>query len=318
MQYPNYKYVNVAVEGVFNRKGIYDITKLGNPSGKKETYCTYFRYDDEMHDHFNKHKTVSGFQGSAWADWLPIDIDSENLQEAQDFLTSLCTNMQDYDIDLNTCRFYFSGAKGFHVMIPSGVFKAEPSKDIHKRFRRVAVELSKGINIDTAIYDKTRIFRLPNTINAKTNLYKVELYPFEALSLSIEDIKERSKGPQERLEIETEYDVSDELVEIYHTDFKKPKENRNFSSKYKQSMNRLMQGVGKGERNNIGIRVASHLYQCGLPPKMMYAALEEWNNTNNPPLTDDELDIIFEQGMKGYWYGGNDPIIKDNIKEVAN
>ena len=203
-------------------------------------------------------------------------------------------------------------------MLPSGVFGAEPSEDIHKRFRRVAVELARGISIDTAIYDKTRIFRLPNTINAKTNLHKIELYPFEALSLSIDDILERAKEPAERLDIETDYDPSEELMELYHTDFSKPKENRQFASKYKQSMNRLMQGVGQGERNNIGIRVASHLYQCGLPPKMMYAALEEWNNTNDPPLTDDELDIIFEQGMKGYWYGGNDPIIKDNIGEVAN
>ena len=318
MNYPEFKYVNVAVNGVHNRKGIYDITKLGDPSGKKETYCTYFRYDNEMYDHYNERNTVGGYQGVAWADWLPIDIDSDNLQEAQDFLTSLCTNMQDYDIDLNICRFYFSGAKGFHVMLPSGVFGAEPSEDIHKRFRRVAVELARGISIDTAIYDKTRIFRLPNTINAKTNLHKIELYPFEALSLSIDDILERAKEPAERLDIETDYDPSEELTELYHEDFSKPKENRQFASKYKQSMNRLMQGVGRGERNNIGIRVASHLYQCGLPPKMMYAALEEWNKTNNPPLTDDELDIIFEQGMKGYWYGGNDPIIKDNIEGVAN
>ena len=318
MNYPDFRYVNVAVDGVHNRKGIYDITKLGDPSGKKETYCTYFRYNNEMYDHFSERNTVGGFQGKAWADWLPIDIDSDNLQEAQDFLTSLCTNMQDYDIDLNICRFYFSGAKGFHVMLPSGVFGAEPSEDIHKRFRRVAVELARGISIDTAIYDKTRIFRLPNTINAKTNLHKIELYPFEALSLSIDDILERAKEPVDKLDIETDYDHSVELMELYHEDFSKPKENRQFASKYKQSMNRLMQGVGRGERNNIGIRVASHLYQCGLPPKMMYAALEEWNNTNDPPLTDDELDIIFEQGMKGYWYGGNDPIIKDNIEGVAN
>src|SRR5699024_7036584 len=174
-----------------------------------------------------------------------------------------------------------------------------------------------GINIDTSIYDKTRIFRLPNTINSKTNLYKVELYPFEATALKIDDILERAKEPTEKHEIETDYDYSQELSDIYHTDFKKPKESRDFTSKYKQSMNRLMQGVGKGERNNIGIRVSSHLYQSGLPPKMMYAALEEWNKANNPPLTDDELDIIFEQGMKGYWYGCNDPIIKDNIKEEA-
>ena len=36
MQHADYKYVNVAVGGVFNRKGIYDFRQLGNPSGLSE------------------------------------------------------------------------------------------------------------------------------------------------------------------------------------------------------------------------------------------------------------------------------------------
>lgn len=314
MNYPEFKYVNVAVEGVHNRKGIYDITKLGDPSGKHETYCTYFRYDDEMKDHFQKKHTVSGYQGKAWSDWLPIDIDSDNLEEAQDYLSSLCRNLQENEIDVNCCRFYFSGAKGFHVMIPSGIFKPEPTTDIHKRFRKIAVFLAKGINLDTSIYDKTRIFRLANTINAKTNLHKIELYPFEAMSLSIEDIKERAKEPvEEKLEIEQEYDVSDELALLFHEDLNKPKKNgKKTNVKTKICVSKLMQGVGAGERDNVGVRVASHLRQSGLTPKMMFVALDEWNSTNEPPLTDDELSRIYDQGLHDYEFGCFDQILKEN------
>ncbi|GGJ48848.1 primase C-terminal domain-containing protein [Virgibacillus salexigens] len=312
MIYPEFKYVNVAVEGVHNRKGIYDISKLGNPTGKKETYCTYFRYDDEMHEHFQQKGTVSGFQGKAWADWLPIDIDSDDLQEAQDLLTTLCRNLQDYEIDINCCRFYFSGAKGFHVMIPSAIFQAKPQQDIHKRFRKVALELSKGINIDTSIYDKTRIFRLANTINSKTNLHKIELYPFEATALTIEDILERAKEPSEKLEIETEYDISEELSEVYQEDLQKQKENSKTKVRSKICMSNLMQGVGEGERDNVGVRVASHLKQSGLTPKMMWVALDEWNESNDPPLTTDELERIYEQGLQDYQFGCHDPILKQN------
>ena len=216
MRHADYKYVNVAVGGVFNRKGIYDFRQLGNPSGLSEGYCTYFRYNDDMKAHFKNVGSVKQYRGSAFADWLPIDIDSDDLQQAQYYLQHLVQNMDDEGIDTSCCRFYFSGSKGFHVMIPSGFFEAEPSEDIHKRFRRVAVKLADGIKIDTNIYDKTRLFRLANTINNKSGLYKIELYPFEAMSLDIEEIKNKAKQPSERLEIDTEYDVSESLKEVYH------------------------------------------------------------------------------------------------------
>lgn len=311
MKYPEYRYVNVAVEGVHNRKGIYDIRKLGNPAGKSETYCTYFRYNDEMAEHFQQTGSVKGFQGTAWADWLPIDIDSDDLQQAQDSLVILCQNLQDYDVDLNCCRFYFSGQKGFHVMIPSGIFGAKPQHDIHKRFRKVAVELSKGINIDTAIYDKTRIFRLANTIHGKTGLHKIELYPFEASSINIEEIRKWAKEPRGRLDIETDYDASDKLTELYQEDLIKPKTNSNKSNaKTKICMETLMRGRDEGDRDDVGVRVVSHLRQSGLTMKMIWVALEEWNESNNPPLNNDELERIYQQGMGAYEFGCFDPILK--------
>jgi len=315
MEFPEFKYVNVAMNGVHNRKGIYDITKLGDPTGLNETYCTYFRYNDEMKEHFEQKETVSGYQGRAYADWLPIDIDSDDLQEAQDSLGILCSNLENNDVDINACKFYFSGSKGFHVMIPSGMFMAIPMEDIHKRFRKVAVELCKGLNIDTSIYDKTRIFRLANTINNKSGLHKIELYPMNATKLSIEEIKELAKKPGDKLEIENEYDISEELKELFYEDLNKQKTNNNdgkTKTRSKICMSSLMQGVGAGERDNVGVRVASHLRQSGLTPKMMFVALDEWNSTNDPPMTDDELSRIYDQGLQDYEFGCFDPILKAN------
>lgn len=309
--YPDYKYVNVAVGGVHNRKGIHDVTKLGDPSGKRETYCTYFRYNEEMAEHYKEKGTVAGYRGSAWADWLPIDIDSKDLIEAQLMLSQLVFNMNDYEIDSNACRFYFSGQKGFHLMIPTAYFQAEPSADINLRFRKVALLLASGISIDTAIYDKTRIFRLPNTINDKSGLHKIELYPFEAMSLSIEDILQRAKEPAERLEVEKDIDASEELSKAYNEPldtFKAKGEQANVKTKI--CMSKLMVGVGQGERDNVGVRVASHLRQSGLTPKMMWVALSEWNETNDPPLDDVALQRIYRQGLQDYQFGCHDYILK--------
>ena len=314
MNYPEFKYVNVAVGGVFNRKGIYDIAKLGNPSGKKETYCTYFRYNNDMAVHFNKKGTVKGYNGNAWSDWLPIDIDSDDLEEAQMYLQHLVANLDNYNIDSNACRFYFSGSKGFHVMIPSAYFQAEPSADIKERFKDVALTLAEGIKIDTGIYDKTRLFRLPNTINDKSGLHKVELYPFEAMSMEIKDIQHRALLPVERLEIEKDIDASEELTKIYHEGRERKPESNGGNNKVKTKicMSKMMTGVGEGQRDEVGIRVASHLTQSGLTPKMMFVALDEWNETNDPPLDDEELSRIFRQGLEGYSYGCHDQFLKAN------
>ena len=182
MSISDFKYVELAMDGAHNRNNLTLRNTVRNYAGHKDCYMTYFRYNEEMVDHFNEKRSVSGYKGKAYAEWLPIDIDSEDLKEAQYNLNRLAQSIEDYDIDINSCRFYFSGAKGFHVMIPSQLFNASPSEDIHKRFRNVALSIAKGINIDTSIYDKTRIFRLPNTVNSKTGLYKIELY---RLKLSI-------------------------------------------------------------------------------------------------------------------------------------
>lgn len=313
MEYEEYKYVNVAVGGIFNRKGIYDIRRLGNPSGMNESYCTYFRYNNDMKTHFEQSGSVKQYRGEAYADWLPIDIDSDNLQEAQFYLQHLVNNLQDEGVDINCCRFYFSGSKGFHVMIPSGFFSAQPSVDIHKRFRKVAVKLSDGINIDTAIYDKTRLFRLPNTINQKSGLYKVELYPFQALSLEIEEIKKIAEQPTDRLEISDEYNVSESLTETYHAPLNQSVQASGDATKVstKICMSKMMTGVGEGERDQAGIRVAAHLKQSGLSDKMLLAALDEWNKTNNPPLEDEEISRIFRQSGEGYSFGCFDEMLKE-------
>ena len=313
MLHADYKYVNVAVGGVFNRKGIYDFRQLGDPSGLSEGYCTYFRYNDDMKAHFQNVGSVKQYRGSAFADWLPIDIDSDDLQQAQYYLQHLVQNMDDEGIDTSCCRFYFSGSKGFHVMIPSGFFEAEPSEDIHKRFRKVAVKLADGINIDTNIYDKTRLFRLANTINNKSGLYKIELYPFEAMSLDIEEIKNKAKQPSERLEIDTEYNVSESLKELYHEPLNRQITTSGEARKVttKICMSKMMTGTGEGERDQAGIRVAAHLKQSGLTDQMLLAALDEWNKTNNPPLDDNEISRIFRQSNEGYEFGCFDEMLKE-------
>ena len=47
----------------------------------------------------------------------------------------------------------------------------------------------------------------------------------------------------------------------------------------------------------------------------MYAALDEWNKTNDPPLEDYEVNRIFEQGLQDYEFGCHDPILKEHCNK---
>lgn len=301
------------MDGAHNRNNLTLVNTVRNYEGHRDSYMTYYRYNDEMVDHFNEKRSVGGYKGKAYADWLPIDIDSEDLQEAQDNLFRLVEQMEQMEIESDVCRFYFSGAKGFHVMIPSQLFNASPSEDIHKRFRKVALSIAKGINIDTSIYDKTRIFRLPNTVNSKTGLYKIELYGFEALQMSIDEIKSRAEKPVDRLDIEEEFDPIEELVEIYNAplDAGKKVDNKGIDGvETYLCMKKMNEGVGAGNRDNVGVRVVAHLKRSGLSRRMIWAALDEWNQQNDPPMETYEIERLFEQGLQDYTYGCHDHILK--------
>jgi hypothetical protein len=322
MKYHDFKYVDVAVNGQHNRNKLCDMTLLGDPTGKPDTFMTYFRYDDEMAIYFKnnvlcnsygKHyKSVKGFKGRAYVDWIPIDIDAPNLEEAQFQAQQLIQTMEGYDIDTEACRYYFSGSKGFHIMIPSGMAGVEPSADIDKRIKAVVESVTVNINVDPMIYDKVRLLRIPNTIHSKSRLFKIGLYSFEIMSMSPGRILELAKEPREELEIEEDYDQNEFLTEMYESYIDTPKINTNNSAvKVRHCMQTIQQGGFKegenGGRNNIGMRVVDHLKESGLSEKMILSALEEWSETNEPPFDSDELVHVYNQGMK-YDFGCRDPI----------
>lgn len=51
----------------------------------------------------------------------------------------------------------------------------------------------------------------------------------------------------------------------------------------------LLQGVGKGERNNSLVRILGHLSAGGLNFETCMAEARKWNTKNSPPLSDDEV-----------------------------
>jgi len=112
---------------------------------------------------------VAGFDGELYYDFVVIDIDKIHLKQFMLFLNHLNIN---YDIPIDILRLYFSGSKGFHVLIPSTVFGLKPSYSLNVQVRKIVEELcSNVIEFDGSLYDKLQAYRLRNSIHSKFSLY---------------------------------------------------------------------------------------------------------------------------------------------------
>ncbi|MEW5760538.1 MAG: hypothetical protein AB1779_07215, partial [Candidatus Thermoplasmatota archaeon] len=126
-----------------------------------------------------------------------MDIDDENdlsigLEHAKGIVEIIC---KDFEISKECIQIYFTGKKGFRIIIPYKCFGAEPSKDLHKVWKRIAEGFYESgySTIDTQIYQPNRFLRLPNTIHGDTLLYMIPLTYDELNTISIEQIKELAK-----------------------------------------------------------------------------------------------------------------------------
>ncbi|OHB49689.1 MAG: hypothetical protein A2Y10_05905 [Planctomycetes bacterium GWF2_41_51] len=129
-----------------------------------------------------------------------FDIDSkDNLSAAKESAICLCEMIMDrIKLTENQIEIFFSGNKGFHVIVPCEVFSAFYSPHILPMYKKMAkkAEQSGAKFIDQAVYTNKRIFRLSNSINSKSNLYKIPLTFEELRDIDVSGILEISKSPR--------------------------------------------------------------------------------------------------------------------------
>lgn len=94
-------------------------------------------------------------------------------------------------------QVYFSGSKGFHVEVEALCLNISPSNDLDDIFRFIATRLRDELELETldfAVYDKRRMWRIPNSMHQKTGLYKRYLKPSEITS-KLEKIMDLAQAP---------------------------------------------------------------------------------------------------------------------------
>lgn len=311
-------------------------------------YATYFFYSDEVLSHMSSRgaeaaPTIAGYEGRVWAPFFPIDLDHPDIEPARAAARLLVSVLIDHwKIDSRAVHVYFSGSKGFHLMMDSRLFgRVMPSRTLPQIFdsmrRHLAQELPEGLRqtVDLGIKDRVRLLRLPNTIHEKSKLHKIILSLDELKNASIGEIRANARLP--RL-----LTMTDETGFLSCVDIKEHEEACRFFQRVKRQVTRFarkpfryrfrppadpmrivfpcaaLQSIWEshiepGYRNNCAIRLASMLRLLGLNENQANDKLEEWNEAQHIQLPADELHNVVRSAYQHrfpYRYRCRDAVLR--------
>ena len=174
MIYEKYNYVGYK-SSLRQKTAVYSIDDITvhEENQDKEHYRTIYRFDDSIKDLQSVRDIPKDTM--IYTDYIVIDIDSDTgLNQAISAGGSLTSFLDAWEIGH---ELWFSGGKGFHVLIPTVQFGLEPNKSscCANLIKTMATELAVAakIKIDTSIYNVSRVLRMPYSFNIKGNKHKV-------------------------------------------------------------------------------------------------------------------------------------------------
>ena len=129
-----------------------------------------------------------------------FDLDAHNnIEQARIDAMGMCQLLEERaKVPRDCLGLFFSGSKGFHIEVPWEVFIPEPSPYMLRLYRRMALKaVDTGVKtLDTGIYTQGRLWRKPNSINSKKNLYKIPLTYKELRDMDAAAIADLAKNPR--------------------------------------------------------------------------------------------------------------------------
>lgn len=167
---------------------------------EREAYLSEFTFGEDFRRHLDTTGTTKGFGGECGGPFIWFDIDREGDIEAARRETarlSLSILERYQALDEDDLLVLFSGSKGFHVGLPTDLWRPSASLVFNTVAKRLAERLAGAVQvvIDLGTYDKVRAFRAPNSRHPKTGLHKRRVTMAELTRLSVERIQELAREP---------------------------------------------------------------------------------------------------------------------------
>ena len=165
-----------------------------------ECFLSHFQFGDEFRQHVAATNSTAGYAGPTWAEWVAFDIDvagniAEALTQARRLAAWLVAR---FKIEPDDVMIFYSGSKGFHILLRSSLWDGHPAKEFHKFARQFAEVLAANadVRIDTGVYARVNLLRAPNSPHKKTGRFKVQLTFDELQTLTPAEIYEIAAAPR--------------------------------------------------------------------------------------------------------------------------
>ena len=249
--------------------------------GNIDVFASVFKYDDKE---IRKAKQISP---------LYFDLDGEY---ALDDLKDLVGFLLEHKCPEQAIQVFYSGSKGFHLEVPFEALNIESDQQLNKIYEAIVKAIksnSRLPSLDTGIYDNVRLWRLPNSINPKSGLYKIPL-ALEELTLTLDEIKELAKIPR------PDFKFSDVVIwPDFKLQFQKVKRQI-----LKVKRDGIFEPVGEGLRNDITFKRALKLKAEG---KTFDEAVEICSGIEDEPqLSESEIKRTVASAYQDKYTGGKD------------
>jgi hypothetical protein len=315
-----------------------DLPGLVGRYGRADCYCTYFQFDNGLPDYVKQnHGSVAGYDGPCYARFLPLDVDASDLERAVGAARQITRFLLDgWGVPEEAVPVYYSGMKGFHVTLATGIFgEIQPGVELPRVFqgiRRSLVEKAKVTHpetIDFGISDRLRLLRLPNTRHSKSGLFKIPLRAEELLYRGVGEIREAAVRPRkpwltDRSGLVPVYRAEavpvavglfercrDGEAESPHADLPDPGsflDNGHLKDTLCQAELELYrEGVPEGARSAMCLRLASRFRSAGYAADRASAMVELFASRCSPPLDGRSARQIAETAYRangrGYQFG---------------
>ena len=256
---------------------------------EREAYLSHFVFGPEMIAHYRANRnSVAEYAGPCGCRRLVLDIDRPDLVDALADARRLVTAIHErYPEMEGDVPVYFSGGKGFHVLLELA-HSPPPAVGFQHVAKAFAVALAAraGVKIDAGIYDVNHLVRLPNTKHPKSGLFKRRIDSEALFALDVPRILDMAKHPagdgiptvrtpptrlaedwrdaeretaraaDARAAVRRDFGDADARAPRYFLDF-------------------LRFGVDEGERHPTLFRSAAWLTEQGSPPSLVAALLTE-------------------------------------------
>jgi len=302
MQYPEYAYT-YCTEGDFSQGRVCKIRSITNKNFLVG-FIHVMRYRKEFQYHIEQNKSSSGFYRSRYTDWIIIDLDlhiqikyanrAHNYTQAQikglskiqnsiiEFMESLS---EEFGIDQNQAQYFFSGFKGYHIMLPSRWFGLHPQPKLEKFIELLIRDITQGLSIsqyiDWAVYQRNRWVRIPNSLNKASGLYKIPIQYSELFSLTSRQIIEKAIIKRDNIwgidlnEIDKNQGLYSRCVSL---------QSSSYFIQLSSVQSKLGEGVALGERSDTALTIAVSLRDIKISRDESECKLVHWNKLNRPPL----------------------------------